>query len=347
MTEPESITPAAASRHYFGGRPVDPAMTGFITGLSLGLLLLLVVALRPPLDELPSAMPLHKMVRYLEAENSDSLVEHLQHLGIWELAETRSLPPVVFSAFPPDIGDQLVDTRKRIFLHSLAPTALVALAEVERERAELLRVIGRMALDRCTLDQLLDGAVDHATCGLSRDEADFLEELSAKYRSEHLDVLLNRVNVVPLSLILAQAAIESSWGGSRFALEGNNIFGIWTWGEHGMVPTNRAQGMTHRVAIYESLLDSVRSYLLMLNRVAAYRTLRDIRRESMDSLALINGLRYYSEKRDVYVDDLRTLITVNRLQDYDHLTLAPYSPPGLPAVPPSGPADRAVAASLD
>ncbi len=322
MTEPERIAQAGEERHYFGSHSVDLAVIRFWIGVALALALFLVVFLKPPLDEMPGDYYSSRMVRLLDVDDSLDMVQHLRRLGLWELDGQARLPAVAFSAFPPDIVTLRVDTRKRLFLHALAPTAMVALAEVERERAELLRVIGRMDLGECSLDQLLDGTLDHRQCGVSRSEADFLEELSVKYRTEQLDILLNRVNVVPLSLILAQGAMESSWGSSRFALEGNNIFGIWTWGEDGMVPANRSQGMTHRVAAYDTLLDSVRSYLLMLNRVAAYRTLRDIRRESMDSLALIHGLRYYSEKRDEYVDDLRGLIRVNKLKRYDSLSLS-------------------------
>lgn len=326
MIEPKKVTQPARERHYFGMRPVDPAMTRFLAGVALVLVLALAMALKPLLGE-PSRIDLDgERVRFVEAEDAASLVKHLRHLGLWEIGEREQLPAVVFSSFPPDIGKLRVENRKRVFLHTLAPTAMVALAEVERERAELLRIIGRMDLRECSLEQLLNGEFDHRQCGISRADADFLEELSSKYRSKQLDLLLKRVSPLPLSLILAQAAMESSWGASRFSLEGNNIFGIWTWSGHGMVPADRSDGLNHRVAIYDSLLDSVRSYLLMLNRVAAYRTLREIRQESMDSLALINGLRYYSEKRDEYVDDLRLLILANRLQRYDNLSLLPFTP---------------------
>lgn len=329
MSFAESEEPNPVAAHRFGNRQIDPAMTVFWLGLLLALLVLTVVLLRPPQDDLPYPRGRGgEAVSLVAAEDSASLLVHLRELGLWELEGAGPVPPMVLTNFPPDLADMGVALRKRLFLNALAPTALVALAEVEQERAELLRVIGRMDLGACTLDQLLDGAVAHDYCGLSREEAYFLEELSAKYRSEHLDVLLHRVNVVPLSLILAQAALESAWGSSRFVQEGNNIFGIWTWGEQGMVPANRAPGLTHRVAAYDSLLGSVRSYLLMLNRVAAYRTLRDIRQESMDSLALINGLRYYSEKREEYVTDLRDLIRSNQLQRYDALSLT-MAPPDI------------------
>lgn len=305
---------------------MDPALTRFSVGLSLCLLLLAVVAVKPPLpeEERRGQRGGDRQVIFVEAGESRAMIEFLRTRGLWELnlqQPQQPLPPLVFTAFPSDMADLRVSTRKRLFLNTLAPTALVALAEVAHERAELLRVIGRLELDVCTLEELVAARVVYRDCGLSAAEAEFLLGLSDKYRTEHLDVLLKRVNVVPLSLVLAQAAVESAWGSSRFVQEGNNIFGVWTWGDEGMIPANRARGMTHRVAIYDSLLDSVRSYLLMLNRVSAYSTLREIRQESMDSLALINGLRYYSERRERYVDDLRHLIRANRMQRYDALTM--------------------------
>lgn len=326
MADEENLGPPAGAGHRFGGQDIDPAVTRLIVGLGLvGLLLLIAIARQPMLD--PADLPLSRSelpspVMLVKVEDSAGMISYLHEQGLWDLDDSGYLSPVIFASFPHDIADLNDTDRKRMFLHALAPTALVALAEVSQERAELLKIIDRMDLESCTLDQLLDGALEHNQCGLSRAEVDFLEELSAKYRTDHLKVLLNRVDVVPLSLVLAQAAMESSWGASRFALEGNNVFGIWTWGQHGMVPANREQGMTHRVAIYDSLLDSVRSYLLMLNRVGAYRTLREIRRESRDPLDLVNGLKYYSEKRDEYVADLDRLIRVNQLQRYDNLTLA-------------------------
>lgn len=311
------------SCHHFGHRPVDPALLRFVVGLSLCLFLLLVVAVKPPL---PAGFAGARLgddgrVLFVEARESRAMIEYLRARELWELNVRQPVPPLVFTAFPADIDELRVATRKRLFLHALAPTALVALAEVTEERAELLRIMGRLDFTTCSVEKLATAAVAPRDCGLSPPEADFLLALCDKYRTEQLDVLLKRINVVPLSLILAQAAMESAWGTSRFVQEGNNIFGVWTWGQEGMVPAQRAQGMTHRVAIYDNLLDSVRSYLLMLNRVAAYSTLREIRQESMDSLALVNGLRYYSEKRGRYVDDLRRLIRVNQMRRYDALSI--------------------------
>jgi Bax protein len=128
--------------------------------------------------------------------------------------------------------------------------------------------------------------------------------------------------VVPVSLILGQGAIESSWGCSRFTRAGNNLFGIWTWGERGIVPANRDEGKNHKIKIYDTILDSVRNYVLTLNRLGAYRHLRELRRDSNDSMELAQGLLYYSERRDAYVEDVRRIISSNNLQRYDTISLA-------------------------
>lgn len=336
MTDSNYPASGQGGYHQFGQLAVKPELTRFVVSLALCLFLLVMVLVRPPIEEVspfidPLAASLDRILldgdeQYelllVQAQKCVSIIDFLRALGLWEMNVEQPLPPLVFTAFPNDLDELKVSNRKRLFLHTLAPTAMVALAEVAQERAELLPVIGRMEVNGCSLGKLVAEKVTPRDCGLEPIEKEFLVDLSAKYRTENLDVLLNRVDVLPLSLILTQAAMESAWGTSRFVQEGNNIFGIWTWGSEGMVPANRASGMTHRVAAYDSLLDSVRAYLLMINRVSAYSTLREIRRETRDPLALINGLRYYSEKRELYVDDLRRIIRGNRMQRYDDLTLA-------------------------
>ncbi|MBE9519635.1 MAG: glucosaminidase domain-containing protein, partial [Proteobacteria bacterium] len=89
--------------------------------------------------------------------------------------------------------------------------------------------------------------------------------------------------------MLAQGALETSWGRSRFAREGNSIFGMWTWKTKGIVPLKREEGKTHKVKAYDSILDSVRAYQLTLNRLDHYEHLRNLRLETYDSLILAEG----------------------------------------------------------
>jgi len=111
-----------------------------------------------------------------------------------------------------------------------------------------------------------------------------LERLAAiakKYRIKELfdkEAYLRKIDTVPVALVLAQAALESGWGKSRFAREANNLFGEWTWGKKGLVPKHRAPGKRHKIRIFKTLGDSIASYMLNLNRHRAYREFRLARR---------------------------------------------------------------------
>lgn len=132
--------------------------------------------------------------------------------------------------------------------------------------------------------------------------------------------LLRRVDAVPLTLALAQAANESSWGQSRFAQEGNNLFGQWCFEEGcGLVPEGRPEGASYEVRSFDSINESVRSYLRNINTHIAYRDLRVKRakaRRNEGRLAsgvdLAGGLGSYSERGDDYIDEIRATIRINR-----------------------------------
>lgn len=138
------------------------------------------------------------------------------------------------------------------------------------------------------------------------------------------NTLLKRVDIVPPSLALAQAANESSWGTSRFAREGNNFFGQWCFTKGcGMVPTHRDTGKTHEVAEFWSPYDSVKRYIANLNRHDAYADLRQIRAqrrandEPITGIALSDGLHKYSERGGAYIKDLKSMIRYNKLVRFD------------------------------
>jgi Bax protein len=137
--------------------------------------------------------------------------------------------------------------------------------------------------------------------------------------------LLRRVDILPPSLVLAQAAIESGWGTSRFVREGNNLFGQWVTGDTpGQVPSDADPADGYRVAAYDTIAHSVRSYLRNLNTHRAYRQLRhwraDLRAagEPLDSMILSASLVRYSERGEAYVEDLLRVIRGNRLDLLDH-----------------------------
>lgn len=154
-----------------------------------------------------------------------------------------------------------------------------------------------------------------------------------------IDDLLLHCDVVPPSLALAQAASESAWGTSRFAREGNNYFGEWCFSEGcGMVPARRGAGKAHEVETFDAVEDAVASYFRNLNRVDAYEKLRAVRAAAREAGAPITGsvlaagLERYSERGAVYIEEIRELISYNRLGRYDRTQLA--TAPALPS--PSG-----------
>lgn len=146
----------------------------------------------------------------------------------------------------------------------------------------------------------------------SLNEADFFKDL------------LSRVDAIPPSLALAQAANESAWGTSRFARDGNNFYGIWCYQPGcGLVPQRRPAGETYEVTQYRSPGESVRDYFQHLNSGRAYLPFRMIRRqlreqdEPITGIRLANGLERYSERGMAYVGDIQNLIRSNNLEKYD------------------------------
>lgn len=159
-----------------------------------------------------------------------------------------------------------------------------------------------------------------------------VENLAEKYEVKDFDstdpgdwdVLIRRIDIVPPSLALAQAANESAWGTSRFAREGNNFFGHWCYVEGcGMVPEQRDAGAQHEVADFSSPQESVESYIHNLNHHPAYRDLRVNRAELREQdepivgLELVDELSSYSERGDDYITELRSMIRFNELAELD------------------------------
>ena len=249
-----------------------------------------------------------------DAGSSNELIGRLKEWNLWDIRGGSEIPAVLVSGFPV-FGQVDVATKKKLFLNTLLPVALTALTYVEQERDALRRIIEKIGVDPAELD-FGDGS-DSWQAGLTSEEADLLRFFTVKYRSSMADELMRRVNVVPVSLIMAQGAIESSWGTSRFASTGNNLFGIWTWGEEGIIPAKRDNGKKHKIAIYDSILDSVQAYILNLNRLSVYDGFRRMRQETMDSALLAKGLSKYSILREEYVWSVRTIIHQNNLRDYD------------------------------
>jgi len=135
--------------------------------------------------------------------------------------------------------------------------------------------------------------------------------------------LLRRVDIVPVSMVLAQSANESAWGTSRFARKGLNFFGQWCFSKGcGIVPSQRSAGMNHEVRRFASVNDSVAAYLINLNTNHAFKKFRNIRAAKRAEHAkltghdLMAGLIHYSERKDAYIKEIRSMIRVNKLSQY-------------------------------
>ena len=149
-------------------------------------------------------------------------------------------------------------------------------------------------------------------------------DTSALSDREIANELYLRVDKVPVSLALAQAANESAWGTSRFARQGNNIFGQWCYEEGcGLVPRSRLSGATHEVKKFDSIQESVNAYINNINTHPSYSYLRELRarmrdrNRPLDSLRLAMGLSSYSQRGDNYVDEVQNLIVQNQLTERD------------------------------
>ena len=259
-------------------------------------------------------------------EAADKLINKLKEHGLWKIKASQVVPRFFIKSYPPDLNTiEDIAIRKRVFLHSLLPHALLVRQEALRKRDKLESILGKIG---CSLDEinfdanLNNGSQCSWTDFLAEDEISFMKNLSKKYRASTPAGLLERVDAVPTSIILAQGALESSWGSSRFTREGNSIFGMWTWKTRGIVPLRRDEGKTHKVKAYENVLDSVRAYQLTLNRVDFYEEFRQLRRMTDDPLIMAEGLTLYSERGEEYVEDIKKVILSNDLLKYDTLNLS-------------------------
>ncbi len=307
---------------YFGKKPVDSGMVRMVSGLSLVMLFFLVVLLLQPSSVFIRFPQRFQAVPTIEVHSAEDLLRQLKANNLWEVQAFSEVPAVLVGKFPGDLPTLDAATQKKAFLHALLPAAMIALSEVEAERAAFEKILAKFAPPPRRLAFDLDAEDYGRLVGLTQNEVFFLQNLCRKYRAYEVADLRRRISPVPVSLIMAQGALESAWGGSRFALEGNNLFGIRTWNKAGIVSAGRDEGKAQSFAAYASLLDSVRAYILMINRVPAYNELREIREETMDSLALANGLLQYSERGSDYVADLSRLLKSNELQLYDQCVLA-------------------------
>jgi uncharacterized FlgJ-related protein len=269
------------------------------------------------------AEPDRKVFEFQSYMEIERLFEELNYTqAAWD-AGIREVPRLVMTNIPSrwrstSAAEVAVTTKKQLFFRLLGPGALMLNESIEADRARLLALIetGQSTASPEDLEWLL------ALC------ATYRVEPSVPISPEDLAKLVTRVDVIPPSLVLAQAAEESGWGTSRFADVGNALFGQWTWSE-GMTPLHpRAEKGDYRVARFDTPLDSVRAYMLNLNTHPAYDELRIRRREMRDLGQTPNGwelaetLTRYSERGEAYVETLHVIMRVNALAAADDAYLS-------------------------
>ena len=151
--------------------------------------------------------------------------------------------------------------------------------------------------------------------------------LEYKVKKSDLNELQLRMDIIPVSLALAQAAKESGWGTSRFALEGNAIFGQWTWDGQGIAPLKRDENKNHKILKFPILRASVKAYQNNLNTHKSYYKFRDKRKKLRDKQVEIKGLdltdtlKNYAQTGSEYTKILNQIITQNQLTDFERVKL--------------------------
>lgn len=166
---------------------------------------------------------------------------------------------------------------------------------------------------------------------LNENEVNETVRIAVKYKLDYSTIdlklfrdLKQRINIIPVSLALAQAIVESGWGQSRFALEGNALYGQWTTNEQkGIIPEDRDEDKTHAVRKFENLKQSVQAYMHNINTHRAYYSFRVVRRiaervQYTDPIsAKVKFLAAYAEIGQEYVDKLELIIESNKLREFD------------------------------
>lgn len=259
-------------------------------------------------------------IRPLPADDIDSLAK-----AVNEEWQKRKSPDEVPSAAPLRLPTGLAamepKEKKDLFFRSLLPHVLQVNQTIRERRAALESLAYWMDKGQQPTD--VDKVFVSLMVSRYMTQGELADWRNVSMRVQ-IDELLRRVDEVPPSLVLAQAALESAWGSSRFAIEGNNLFGVWVYNAaKGIIPKDRAEGETHAVARYDSISEAVETYFAKLNTLWAYEDFREIRARmrqdegKLDSERLAEGLVQYSARAEDYVLDVQNLIKENRLMRFD------------------------------
>ena len=231
-----------------------------------------------------------------------------------DVREKKLVKPVALTLLPQEI--KMIEStkkRKEFFIQIVLPLILKENNNIRLDRKRLFTIINKNNNTKL--------------------EIKWLEKKFKQYgiNSNDLSILKIRMDEVPVSLALAQAAKETGWGTSRFAQEGNALFGQWTWSGEGLKPKDSDKNEGHKVMKFNVLQASVRAYQRNLNTHSSYKNFRKARAElrdegkELDSLVLAKYLNNYAETGEKYVEVLQKIIEQNNLKDFDDAKLLPSS----------------------
>ncbi|MBX2832302.1 MAG: glucosaminidase domain-containing protein [Rhodospirillales bacterium] len=254
-----------------------------------------------------------------------ALNQYFKSIG-YKLHDVSEVPRVYIKRVPKGLGELAsVQERKALFLRIMLPLAMRVNEEIGARRDRLMAI----------------QAKGISGIPVNANDQQWVDQLMKRYRVTDggITALLERIDLIPTSLILAQSAEESGWGTSRFVRAGNALFGQWAWGDdEGIVPKGREDGKTHVIKAFGSLMDSVRAYARNINSHPAYQDLRERRATLRVDGDLISGwelaetLTKYSERGEEYVDSLHAIMRVNGLNEFDGLSFAADDIPPPPKV---------------
>ena len=229
-----------------------------------------------------------------------------------KIRKDKIVKPVIISLLPNEIK-KIENTKKRknLFIQIVLPL--------------ILEENNRIRVDRKKLFSILNKNIN------SNVEKRWINKKFKQYGvvNKDLSTLKIRMDMVPVSLAIAQSAKETGWGTSRFALEGNALFGQWTWEGEGIKPSGADTNSTHKVMKFKVLKASVRAYIRNLNTHRSYKNFRRERAEQRDnfekfnSLELADHLDKYAETGKEYVKILKQIIKQNSLTDFDDAKILP------------------------
>ena len=203
--------------------------------------------------------------------------------------------------------------RKRLFIQIVLPLIVEENTKIKLDRKKLFVILNKNNNTKSDIDWLNEKFKQY---GVSKND---------------LPTLKTRMDEVPVSLAIAQAAKETGWGTSRFAQKGNALFGQWTWSGNGIKPAGAESNSTHKVASFKVLKSSVKAYLRNLNTHSSYKKFRKERAiqrdndEKLNSLELVKYLDKYAETGIEYTKVLSKIIKQNSLTEFDDVKILPTS----------------------